>query len=78
MLSTVKVLNFRTPKMFAVINLKFKQRFFHREIYPKCADRMANSADPDKTAPLSADQLYGYHTADLRLCFPICKKEVFS
>ena len=25
-----------------------------------------------------ADQLYGYHTADLRLCFRIGKKQVFS
>ena len=25
-----------------------------------------------------ADQLRGYHEADLRLCFPICKKPVFS
>ena len=52
--STVKVLNFQTPKMFAVINLKFKQRFFHREINTKCAVRLANSADPDQTAPLGA------------------------
>ena len=36
---TVKVLNFRT---------------LHREIYPNCAKRMANSADPDQTAPLGA------------------------
>ena len=26
----------------------------------------------------SADQLRGYHEADLRLCFRICKKPVFS
>ena len=25
-----------------------------------------------------ADQLHGYHAADLRLCFHICKKQVFS
>ena len=25
-----------------------------------------------------ADQLYGYREADLRLCFRICKKSVFS
>ena len=25
-----------------------------------------------------ADQLRGYHEADLRLCFRICKKPVFS
>ena len=47
---TVKVLNFRTPKMFAVITLKFKQKtFFHREICPKGADGIANSVDPDQT-----------------------------
>ena len=40
--------------MFAVINLKFRQRFFNREIYPKCTDRIANRADPDQTAPLGA------------------------
>ena len=41
--------------MFAVINLKFKQgHFYHREIYPKCVDRIANSADPDQTAPIGA------------------------
>ena len=28
---TVKVLNFRTPKIFTVINLKFKQRGFSME-----------------------------------------------
>ena len=37
--------------MLAVITLKFKQRSFHREICPKCADGMANSVDPDQTAP---------------------------
>ena len=26
----------------------------------------------------SADQLHGYREADLRLCFRICKKPVFS
>ena len=25
-----------------------------------------------------ADQLHGYHAADLGLCFCICKKQVFS
>ena len=27
---------------------------------------------------IGADQLRGYHAADLRLCFQICKKMVFS
>ena len=34
--------------MFAVINVEIQtKRCFHGEIYPKCADRMANSVDPD-------------------------------
>ena len=54
-IDTVKVLNHWTTVMFAVLSLKFKQRgFYHREIYPKCVDRMANSADPVQTAPLGA------------------------
>ena len=36
--------------MFAVTTLKFK----YREICPKGADGMANSVDPDQTAPLGA------------------------
>ena len=38
--------------MLAVITLKFKQKLFHGEIYPKGADGMAKSIDPDQTAPL--------------------------
>ena len=52
--STVKVLNFRTLKILAVITLKLKQRSFCREIFPQHADGMANSVDPDQTAPLGA------------------------
>ena len=40
--------------MFAVITLKFKQRYFQRKICPKGADGMANSVDPDQAAPLGA------------------------
>ena len=41
--------------MFAVINLIFQtKRFFHGEIYPQCADRMANNTDPVQTAPSGA------------------------
>ena len=53
--TTVKFLNFRTPENFAVIYLKFKQRgqtlgyFVH-----KIANGVANSEDPDQTAPLGA------------------------
>ena len=47
---TVKFLNFQTPKNFAVIYLKFKQRPFCQND----ANGIANSEDPDQTAPLGA------------------------
>ena len=52
---TVKFLNFRTPKTFAVSYLKFKQScqtlgFFCQN----GAKGIANSEDPDQTAPLVA------------------------
>ena len=54
---TVKFLNFRTPKNFAVICLKFEEKkprpnfiVFHQ----KDAYRIANSEDPDQNAPLGA------------------------
>ena len=47
---TLKVFNFRTHKLFAVIT----QTSFHREIYPKSVDEMANSVDPDQSTPLGA------------------------
>ena len=56
--------------MFAVINLKFNQRgFCHREFYPNCVDRLANSAEPDQTAPLEQSDL-GLHC----LHRPVCPK----
>ena len=30
------------------------KRFYHRVMYPKDGDSIANSADPDQTAPLGA------------------------
>ena len=52
---TVKFLNFRTRENFAVKILKFKKRgqtfgFFRQ----KDANGIANSGDPDQTAPLGA------------------------
>ena len=47
---TVKFLNFRTSKKFAVIYLKFKQRGETLGIPQKDANGKANSADPDQTA----------------------------
>ena len=40
--------------MFAVNTLKFEQRCLGEEIYPKGADGMANSVDPDQIAPRGA------------------------
>ena len=53
---TVKFINFRTPENFAVIYLKFNQekRPNLREFRQKDANGIANSEDPDQTAPLGA------------------------
>ena len=51
----VKFLNFRTPENFAVIYLKFKQRSqILVYIVKKMNIDIANSEDPDQTAPLGA------------------------
>ena len=42
------------------------QRFYHKEMPPKGADRTANSEDPDQSAPKSL----GLHS----LLLPICRK----
>ena len=49
-LSTIKILNIWTPQKFAVITLKFEQNSFTEED----AARIANSVDPDQTAPVGA------------------------
>ena len=52
---TIKILNLRTPQKFAVITLKFEQDGSTQKImHPKDAARIANSVDPDQTAPLGA------------------------
>ena len=54
-LFTIKFLNFRTPDNIAVIYLKFKQKTPNlREFHQKGANGIANSADPDQTAPRGA------------------------
>ena len=54
-LATVKILNFRTPENFAVIYLKFKKRGQTSGYFlKKDANGIANSVDPDQTAPLGA------------------------
>ena len=52
--ATVKFLNFRTPENFAVIYLKFKQRDQTLGFLKKDANGIANSDDPDQTAPRGA------------------------
>ena len=51
---TVNFLNIRTPKKIVLITLKFELWLYHRVMSPNDADRMANSVDPDQTAPLGA------------------------
>ena len=50
-LATEKFLNIRTPEKNAVLILKW---LYHRVLCPKDADKMANSVDPNQTAPLGA------------------------
>ena len=54
--NTVKILNIRTPKKFAVITLKFKQDGFTEN--PKDAAGIANSVDLDQTAVWSGSALF--------------------
>ena len=48
--NTVKFPNFQTPENFAVSYLKFDKSVFRQ----KDANGIANSEDPDQTAPLRA------------------------
>ena len=50
--NTVNFLNIRTHKIFAVIILKVEQWRVLRIMHPKDTEGMANSVDPDQTAPL--------------------------
>ena len=52
---TVKFLNFRMPENFSVNYLKFKQRGQNLRVFcQNDANGIANSEDPDQTAPLGA------------------------
>ena len=48
---TVNFLNIWTPKKFVVITLKDDEKVFLRVKHPKDGEGMANSVDPDQTAP---------------------------
>ena len=51
----LKIQNVRTPEKFAVIIVKFRPKWlYHTVIHPKDADGIANSVDPDQTAPLGS------------------------
>ena len=51
----IKFLNFRMPEKFAVIHLKFKQGGQTLRVFRQNgANGIANSEDPDQTAPLGA------------------------
>ena len=79
-LITVKFLNFRMPEKFAEIYLKFKQRPKLRVLYQNVANGIANSEDPDQTAPLGNSEDPD-QTAPLGLhCLPrpICPKKLGS
>ena len=53
--NTVKFLNFRTLKNYAVIYLKFKQRGQTLRVFCRNgANGIAKCEDPDQTAPLGA------------------------
>ena len=59
LMNTVKFLNFWMPENFAVIYLKFKQRSPNLRVFcQNDANGIANSDDPDQTAPLSDLGLY--------------------
>ena len=50
----LKIPKFSDTRNFAVIHLKFKQRGQPEGICQKHANGIANSEDPDQTAPLGA------------------------
>ena len=66
--NTVKFLNFGTPEIFAVIYLNFKQRgqTYKRVFCQKDANVIANSDDPDETAPKQSD--LGLHCLPRHIC----------
>ena len=51
---TVTLLKIRTLEIFAVIILKVECLVYNKVMCLKDADGMANSVDPDQTAPLGA------------------------
>ena len=53
--NTIKFLNFGTPEICAVIYLKIQTKTPNlRVLHPKGANGIANSEDPDQTAPRGA------------------------
>ena len=53
--NTIKFLNFGMTESFAIIYLKFKERSQTLRVFCQNGEnRIANSEDPDQTAPLGA------------------------
>ena len=52
--ATMNFLNIRTSKKFIVITKIWTMWLYHRVMSPNDAVGMANSVDPDQTAPLGA------------------------
>ena len=52
--TTIKLLKVPTPKHLLYHPEIWTRLLYHRVMHPKDADRMANSVDPDQTAPLVA------------------------
>ena len=51
---SVFVIFTQVRQKLATIAILEKQRFYHRVMHPKDADSIANSEDPDQTAPLGS------------------------
>ena len=55
---TVKLLNIWTPEKISCNHPKIQTKWlYHRVMHSKDADGMANSVDPDQTAPLGATKI---------------------
>ena len=67
MRSTVKFLNFRTPENFCCNLPKIQTKRPNLLIFRlEDANGIANSEDPDQTAPLGVDQLANLYSVILR------------
>ena len=81
---TVNFLNIRSPKIFVVITKIWTMWLYHRVMGPNDADGMANSVDPDQTAPvwsgsaLFAQTYLSENLGSLRYFYTTEKKQYHS